>query len=129
VCRIICDDGTVYSILASIRAKLIEVNERLLLDPQLVVDKVHLFLCAFLTFNCFVCWHTVYQHKQLRWFLGCIKCTRCYCYRCSQCLSVCLSLGLNWQWRTQCMPRAVCVGSFSAAFAKCLWPLVVLYVC
>jgi len=23
-----------------------------------------------------------------------------------------------------CTPRAMCVGSFSAAFAKCLWPLV-----
>lgn len=39
VCRIICDDGNVYSVLASIRGKLIEVNERLLVDPQLLVDK------------------------------------------------------------------------------------------
>jgi len=27
----------------------------------------------------------------------------------------------------QCMPRAVCAGSFSAVFAKCLWPLVMLF--
>jgi len=35
------------------------------------------------------------------------------------CLSVCLSRGLNRR-----KPRAVCAGSFCAAFAKCLWPFV-----
>jgi len=40
------------------------------------------------------------------------------------CLSDCLSRGLNRRRRVQCTPRAVCTGSFSAAFAKCLWPLV-----
>jgi len=29
-----------------------------------------------------------------------------------------------WQRCVQCMLCAVCVGSFGAAFAKCLWPLV-----
>jgi len=42
------------------------------------------------------------------------------------CLSVCLSCSLNRRQRVQCMPRAVCAGSFDAAFAKCLWPLVLL---
>jgi len=40
------------------------------------------------------------------------------------CLSVCLSRSLNRWRRVQCMPRAVCAGSLGAAFAKCLWPLV-----
>jgi len=40
-------------------------------------------------------------------------------------VSVCLSLGLNWQ-SVQCTLHAVFVGSFDAAFTKCLWPLVVL---
>jgi len=51
------------------------------------------------------------------------------------CLSVCLSrmhqmtqLGFtvrgNRRRRVQCTPRAVCAGSFGAAFAKCCWPLV-----
>jgi len=40
------------------------------------------------------------------------------------CLSVCLSSDLNRRRRVQCTPRAVCVGSFGAAFAKHLWPLV-----
>jgi len=44
LCHITCDDGNVYNVLASIRGKLIEVNERLLSDPQLLVHKVHLFL-------------------------------------------------------------------------------------
>jgi len=44
----------------------------------------------------------------------------------SQCLSVCLSHGLN-RWHMQCTPSAVCVGSFGAAFTKFLWPLVVSY--
>jgi len=39
-------------------------------------------------------------------------------------LSVCPSRGLNRQRRAQCTPRAVCAGSFGAAFAKRLWPLV-----
>jgi len=39
-------------------------------------------------------------------------------------LPVCLSRGLNRQRRVQCTPRAVCAGSFGAAFARCLWPLV-----
>jgi len=51
---------------------------------------------------------------------------------CSVCLSVCLSR-MHWMtparlycwWRcVQCMPRAVCAGSFGAAFTKCLWSLV-----
>jgi len=40
------------------------------------------------------------------------------------CLSVCLSHGLNRRRRVQCRPRAVCAGSFCAAFAKCFWLLV-----
>jgi len=40
------------------------------------------------------------------------------------CSSVCLSRSLNLRQCVQCMPYAVCEGSFSAAFAKCLWPLV-----
>jgi len=43
------------------------------------------------------------------------------------CLSACLSRGLNRRRRVQCTPRAVCAGSFGAAFAKCLWPLVKYY--
>jgi len=43
---------------------------------------------------------------------------------CSVCQSVCLSRGLNWQRWMQCTPRAMCVGSFGAVFAKCFWPLV-----
>jgi len=43
------------------------------------------------------------------------------------CLSICLSCSLNWQWHVQCTQRAMCVGLFSAAFAKCLWPLVIQY--
>jgi len=42
----------------------------------------------------------------------------------SVCMSVCLSRGLNWRWCVQSTLRAVCTGSFSEAFAKCLWPLV-----
>jgi len=40
------------------------------------------------------------------------------------CSAVCLSCGLNQRRRVQCTPCAVCTGSFSAAFAKCFWPLV-----
>jgi len=38
------------------------------------------------------------------------------------CKSVCLSRGLhvNWQRRVQWTPRAVCTGSFGAAFVKLL---------
>jgi len=43
----------------------------------------------------------------------------------SVCQSVCLSCGLNMRQRVQYTPRAVCAGSFSAAFAKCFWPRVV----
>jgi len=50
-----------------------------------------------------------------------------YSYRCSRCLSVCQSVclprGLNRRRRVQCTPRAVCAGSFGAAFAECLWLL------
>jgi len=35
-------------------------------------------------------------------------------------LSVCLSRTLNQQQRVQCTLRAVCVGSFGAAFVKLL---------
>jgi len=35
-------------------------------------------------------------------------------------LSVCLSRGLNRRRRVQCTPRAVCAGSFGAAFVKLL---------
>jgi len=38
----------------------------------------------------------------------------------SVCLSVCLSRVLNWLRCVQCTPRAVCVGSFGAAFVKLL---------
>jgi len=38
--------------------------------------------------------------------------------------SVCLSPSLNRQRLMQSRLRAMCGGSFSAAFAKCLWPLV-----
>jgi len=44
------------------------------------------------------------------------------------CLSVCLSPGLNRCWRVQCTPRAVCAGSFGAAFVKLLRPLVCVFV-
>jgi len=47
-----------------------------------------------------------------------------------RCQSVCasvLSLGLNWRGRMKWMPRAVWVGSFSAAFVKLLWTLVSFY--
>jgi len=37
---------------------------------------------------------------------------------------VCLSRGLNRWRRVHCTRRAVCAGSFSAAFAQCLWPFV-----
>jgi len=37
---------------------------------------------------------------------------------------VCLSCGLNRQWRVQCAPRPVCAGSFGAVFVKLLRPLV-----
>jgi len=43
---------------------------------------------------------------------------------CGVCLSVCLSRGLNRRRRVRCTPRAVCTGSFGAAFIKLLWPLV-----
>jgi len=43
---------------------------------------------------------------------------------CGVCLSVCLSRGSNRRRRVQCTLRAVCAGSFGAAFAKCLWLLV-----
>jgi len=60
--------------------------------------------------------------------LDCIECMRCWLFlpmfALSICQSVCLSRGLNRWWCVQCMPRAVCAGSFSAVFAKCLWPLV-----
>jgi len=38
----------------------------------------------------------------------------------SVCVLICLPRCLN----QQSTPRAVCVGSFGAAFAECLWPLV-----
>jgi len=51
----------------------------------------------------------------------------CVCLSVS--LSVCLSRGLNRRRRrVQCTPRAVCAGSFGAAFVKLLWPLVFLHV-
>jgi len=39
---------------------------------------------------------------------------------------VCPSRGLNRRRRVQCMPRAVCAGSFSAAIVKLLGPLVII---
>jgi len=36
------------------------------------------------------------------------------------CLSVSLPRGLNRRRRVQCTPRAMCVGSFGAAFVKLL---------
>jgi len=47
---------------------------------------------------------------------------------CCVCLSVCLSRGLNRLRRMQCTPHAMCAGSFGAAFAKCIWPGVVLVI-
>jgi len=43
---------------------------------------------------------------------------------CGVCLSVCLLRCLNRRQRVQCTLHTVCTGSFGAAFAKCLWPLV-----
>jgi len=51
LCKIVCDDGDVYTVSSSIRGKLIEVNERLLSEPQLLADKVHSFLCRILLFH------------------------------------------------------------------------------
>lgn len=39
LCHIRCDDDSVYTIQATVRAKLLELNEFLLSSPQLVVDK------------------------------------------------------------------------------------------
>jgi len=39
---------------------------------------------------------------------------------------VCLSRGLNRPRLVQCTSRAVCAASFVAAFAKCLWLLVII---
>jgi len=45
------------------------------------------------------------------------------------CLLVCLSVTrLKSAAAAQCTLRAVCAGSFGAVFAKCLWPLVCLYI-
>jgi len=41
---------------------------------------------------------------------------------------VCLLHGLNQRQCVQCMLYAMYVGSFGAAFAKCIWPLVNFYV-
>jgi len=65
---------------------------------------------------------------QLKILLGCIECMRCWLFlsmfAVSVSLLVCLSRSLTWRWHVQCMPHAVCAGSFGAAFTKCLWPLV-----
>jgi len=41
------------------------------------------------------------------------------------CLSVSLSRSLTRRQCVQCMLHAMCAGSFGEAFAKCLWPLVI----
>ena len=46
LCRITCDDGTVYTVCATIRAQLIELNERLLSQPQVLVHKVRSLLVS-----------------------------------------------------------------------------------
>lgn len=40
ICHVTCSDGTEYPLHACVKGKLIEVNERLLKNPQLLVDKV-----------------------------------------------------------------------------------------
>ena len=42
LCHIRCDDDCVYVVPATLRGKLIELNQRLLSDPQILVDKVRL---------------------------------------------------------------------------------------
>jgi len=40
---------------------------------------------------------------------------------------VCLSVSLSVTWlQSAAAPCAMCAGSFGAAFAKCLWPLVLI---
>jgi len=41
----------------------------------------------------------------------------------SVCQFLCLSRGLGRRQRVQCMPYAVCAGSFGATFAKYIWLL------
>ena len=40
LCEITCDDGSVYKIAACIRARLLEINMRLLEEPSLLNTKV-----------------------------------------------------------------------------------------
>ena len=44
LCEITCDDGSVYKIAACIRARLLEVNLRLLEEPELLNTKVEIRL-------------------------------------------------------------------------------------
>jgi len=57
--------------------------------------------------------------------LGRIECMRCWLLLPIFAVSLCQSV-LDRRRRVQCTLRAVCAGSFSAAFAKCIWPLVTL---
>jgi len=42
---------------------------------------------------------------------------------------ICLSVGSNRWWHVQCAPRAMCAGSFGAAFVKCFRPRFILSRC
>jgi len=44
ICAITCEDGTEYPFFASVRARLIEVNDRLAKEPTLLSTKVGLVL-------------------------------------------------------------------------------------
>jgi len=46
------------------------------------------------------------------------------CHECTEWTRSGFTVQGNRQRRVKCMPRAVCTGSFGAAFTKCLWPLV-----
>jgi len=48
------------------------------------------------------------------------------CHECTEWPRLGFTVWGNRRRRVQCMPRAVCKESLGAAFAKCLWPLVVL---
>ncbi|KAG7461400.1 hypothetical protein JOB18_007672 [Solea senegalensis] len=58
LCRISCTDETEYTIYSCIRGRLLEVNERILETPSLLLEKVnHYFLCNYsiimmFTFRC-----------------------------------------------------------------------------
>ena len=59
LCNITCEDGCVYGVSSPIRAQLIELNDRLLSEPQLLTDKACLF-CGFISWlvqTVAPCWH------------------------------------------------------------------------